>query len=141
MTGRAAVLLLVLAVLTVSSASSMRAFLEQRDHLNELRAGNAASRAAIEEQLRENRRFLDPAYNEQKARELGYVRPGEIIYTALDDDFEPLDSPDTLSDPADTSSTPDPWMENLWESVEYAGNPPVPEEQEQPAEHIEAPKE
>lgn len=135
-------LLLVLAVLTISYASSMRAFLEQRDHINSLRAQNAASRAAIEAQLREIRRWDDDEYQKQQARErLGYVEPGEIVYQALDENYQPLDSADTLSDPSTPGSTPDPWMENLWETVEYAGNPPDPAEEEQPATHIEAPDE
>jgi hypothetical protein len=37
-TGRAAVLVLVLAVLTVSYASSLRAYLQQRAHIGDLKA-------------------------------------------------------------------------------------------------------
>ena len=46
-TGRAAILVLVVAVLTVSYASSMRAYLEQRDHVASLNADIAASEAQI----------------------------------------------------------------------------------------------
>ena len=120
----------------------MRAFLEQRDHLDALRTEIAETEAENEQLLRERRRWDDEEYQRQQARQrLGYVDPGEISFQALDEDLQPLDSPDTLSDPADPGSTPDPWMENLWESVEYAGDPPDPEDEPKPAEHIEAPKE
>ncbi len=120
----------------------MRAFLEQRDHLNALRAQIAKTEAVNEKLEREKRRWSDEEYQKQQARlRLGYVDPGEISFEALDENMQPLDSPDTLSDPADLSSTPDPWMENLWESVEYAGDPPDPDDVPTPAEHIEAPEE
>ena len=54
LTGRAAVLVLVLVVLAVSYASSMRAYLEQRAHLAALEADIAESRDNIE-QLRLSR--------------------------------------------------------------------------------------
>src|SRR6185436_7973740 len=49
LTGRAAVLVLVLAVLTVSYASSLRAYLQQRSHINELKVSIAQREAAIDE--------------------------------------------------------------------------------------------
>ena len=48
LTGRAAVLVLVLAVLTVSYASSLRAYLEQRAHINDLKTQIAEHEANID---------------------------------------------------------------------------------------------
>ena len=48
LTGRAAVLVLVLAVLTVSYASSLRAYLQQRSHINDLKSSIAQHEANID---------------------------------------------------------------------------------------------
>src|SRR5262245_15095986 len=48
LTGRAAVLVLVLAVLMVSYASSLRAYLQQRAHINDLKAAIAQHEADID---------------------------------------------------------------------------------------------
>ncbi len=126
LTGRAGVLLLVLVVLAVSYASSMRAFLQQREHLDELHAQIAERQASIEVLEREKRRWNDPAYVEQEARErLGYVMPGEVSYIALDEDGLPLESQATLSDPADVDPPePEAWWTDAWGSVVAAGDPP-----------------
>src|SRR5690349_23258602 len=51
LTGRAAVLVLVLAVLTVSYASSLRAYLQQRAHIGELKSQIAEREASIDDQI------------------------------------------------------------------------------------------
>src|SRR3954452_10438229 len=76
LTGRAAVLVLVLAVLMVSYASSLRAYLQQRSHINDLKTSIAEREVAIDQLEQEKTRWDDPAYVEQQARErLGYVMP------------------------------------------------------------------
>ncbi len=130
LTGRSAVLVLVLAVLAVSYASSMRAYLEQRAHIGDLKAEIAEREAAIEDLSRERQRWEDPAYAEQQARQrFGYVMPGETSYVVLDEDGEPLAPEATLSgetpvDPADEVA----WWDRTWSSVETAGNPPRTED-------------
>ena len=130
LTGRSAVLVLVLAVLAVSYASSMRAYLEQRAHIGDLKAEIAAREAAIDDLSRERQRWEDPAYAEQQARErFGYVMPGETSYVVLDEDGEPLEAEATLSektpaDPADQQA----WWDRTWGSVKTAGHPPRAEE-------------
>ena len=80
-TGRAAILVLVLAVLTVSYASSMRAYLQQRAHIDELKTQIAQREVNIDELEREKRRWDDPAYVQAQARErFGYLMPGETSY-------------------------------------------------------------
>jgi cell division protein FtsB len=84
LTGRAAVLVLVLAVLTVSYASSLKAYLQQRQHIAELKAQIAQSEADIDGLEREKERWRDPAYISSQARErFGYVMPGETAWDSV----------------------------------------------------------
>ncbi|WP_227468023.1 FtsB family cell division protein, partial [Nocardioides lijunqiniae] len=126
LTGRAAILVLVLAVLAVSYASSMRAYLDQRSEMNALKATIAERSADIDDLEREKRRWTDKAYVRQQARErLKFVMPGERSYVVLDENGEPLDSESELSDPDDLAKdAPEAWWGRAWESVELAGNPP-----------------
>jgi cell division protein FtsB len=126
LTGRAAVLVLVLAVLTVSYASSLRAYLQQRSHINDLKASIAEREVAIDQLEDEKKRWDDPAYVEQQARErLGYVMPGEKTYLVLDENGQPLEPAAELQDPSTVlASTQTPWWSDGSASVELAGNPP-----------------
>jgi cell division protein FtsL len=126
LTGRAAVLVLVLAVLTVSYASSLRAYLQQRAHINDLKASISQHEANIDALETEKKRWEDPAYVEQQARErLGYVLPGEKIYLVLGEDGKPLEPAAELDDPtAVITTTQTAWWSDGWASVELAGDPP-----------------
>ena len=127
-TGRAAILVLVVAVLTVSYASSMRAYLQQRTQISSLKDQIALRQASIGDLEREMRRWDDPAYVRQQARELNYVMPGETAYVVLDENGEPLDGETSLTDPATVApKAPTAWWSTAWQSVELAGNPPKPE--------------
>lgn len=125
-TGRAAVLLLVVLVLAVSYASSMRAYFDQRAHIQSLKSQIADSKANIAELEREKRRWDDPAYVRAQARShLGYLMPGETGYQVLDENGNPLDSAAELSDPEEVlKEEPTAWWETVWGSVELAGDPP-----------------
>jgi cell division protein FtsB len=124
-TGRAAILVLVLAVLMVSYASSMRAYLEQRRHLADLTEQIGRSRAAIADLEREKKRWEDPAYVRTVAHQrFGWVLPGEIGFQVLDDDGKPLGHHDTLSDPDAVVEANRPlWWQVAWGSVVAAGKP------------------
>jgi cell division protein FtsB len=128
LTSRAAVLVLVVAVLMVSYASSLKAFLQQRAHINDLQTQIAQSEADIDALEAEKRRWDDEAYVEQQARaRLGYVMPGEKTYLVLDENGDALRPASQLDDPAEVISTSEaPWWSDAWESVELAGNPPKP---------------
>ncbi|MFC6286295.1 septum formation initiator family protein [Nocardioides sp. GCM10027113] len=141
LTGRAAVLVLVLAVLAVSYASSLRAYLQQREHISDLKAEIAARSANIDDLEREKRRWNDPAYVQAQARErFGYLMPGETSYVVLDEDGRPLEGDAELPTPS-AALEPEPvaWWDRAWESVELAGNPP--RHAPPPAEKIKAPPE
>jgi cell division protein FtsB len=136
-TGRAAVLVLVLSLLAVSYASSLRAYLDQRSHIDELKSQIALRQAHIDDLEREKRRWEDPAYVRQQARDLNYVMPGETAYVVLDEDGKPLDSEATLTDPATVArKAPAAWWSTAWQSVELAGNPPKAEDKPEPAKRI-----
>jgi cell division protein FtsB len=140
-TGRAAVLVLVVAVLMVSYASSLRAYFEQREHLSTLRASIAASEANISALEREKSRWDDPAFVRAQARErFGWVLPGEIGFQVLDEDGKPLGHSDTLSQGGTEVPELRPqWWQQAWSSVEVAGDPEK-YEVPPPASRIRAPK-
>jgi cell division protein FtsB len=132
LTGRAAVLVLVVAVLVVSFASSLKAYLQQRDHIDTVRAQIAQRAQAIEELETEKERWEDPAYVEQQARErFGYVMPGETSYVALDAHGNRIQPESRLTAPDEVGpKQPKAWWEDAWASVELAGDPPALDERE-----------
>ena len=142
-TGRAAILVLVLAVLAVSYASSMRAYLQQRAHIQELKTQIAQREANIDDLEREKRRWRDPAYVQAQARErFGYLMPGETSYVVLGADGKPLESVTALLPKKDVLvKEPTAWWTTAWDSVLIAGNPPAPEDEPEPLAKIGPPKE
>ena len=91
-------LVLVLAVLTVSYASSLKAYLQQRQHIAEIKAQIAQSEADIDALEREKARWRDPAYIQSQARaRFGYVMPGETSYVVLGADGKPLEAETALT--------------------------------------------
>ena len=138
LTGRAAVLVLVVAVLTVSYASSLKAYLTQRQHIAELKAEIAQSQSDINALEREKARWRDPAYVQSQARaRFGYVMPGETSYVVLDADGKPLEAQTSLRTTQEVlAKEPTAWFETAWSSVLLAGNPPVEEEGPTPLDKI-----
>ncbi|PWN01603.1 septum formation initiator [Nocardioides silvaticus] len=125
LTGRAAILVLVLAVLAVSYASSLRAYLEQRNQIEALEEQIAEREASISDLEREKDRWEDPAFVMQEARKRGYVMPGETPYVVVDANGDPL----TESELDDRSAADDAegpaWYDGVWSSVKVAGHPPT----------------
>ncbi|TDC53080.1 septum formation initiator family protein [Jiangella ureilytica] len=123
-TGRAAVLALVLAVLLVSYAYPLRAWFDQHRERVELEREQDELTASVEQLEQELRLWEDPAYVAAQARErLGFVLPGEQSYIVLPDP----DAPDeTTSGPADglPPAGEGTWYERLWASVTFADSPP-----------------
>jgi cell division protein FtsB len=140
-TGRAAILVVVLAVLAVSYASSLRAYLQQRSHISDLKEQIAERRASIDHPQREKDRWQDEEYVEQQARlRIGYVMPGETSYVVLDENGEPVEQESELTDPSTVARpTPEPVYSDVWQSVKLAGNPP--EQQPPPLSEIDGSKE
>ncbi len=121
LTHRAAVLGLVLLVLVVSYASSLRAWLDQRQQIAQTQTESATAHddvAALEQELR---RWADDVYVEQQARErLAYVMPGETGYRVITEGGEPLGAqPEPGEEPA--SGLDRAWYDTLWSSSQRAG--------------------
>jgi hypothetical protein len=116
----------VLAVLLVSYATSLRAYLTQRAHIDELEAQIARDRHAVAALREEKRRWQDPAYVEAQARErFGWVLPGEIGFRVIGEDGQPLDVASELTDPAEMGADPDAeWWSATWTSIRGAGAEP-----------------
>jgi cell division protein FtsB len=124
-TGRALVLLLVLAALVASYASSLRAYVDQRGHIGSLQAQIEDSREAIADLEREKKRWDDDAYVIAQARaRFAFGFPGEIGYQVLDEEGRPLGHDDTLSEPEPVAEDRPEWWERTLDSVEVAGHPP-----------------
>ncbi|MEQ6903215.1 septum formation initiator family protein, partial [Nocardioides sp. YIM 152588] len=142
LTGRAAVLVLVLAVLAVSYASSLRAYLQQRSQIDAVQAQIAEREQAIDALEQEKERWSDDAFVAQQARaRFGYVARGETPYVVVDENGDPLDVTAELADP-DTSGASDTraWYDDMWDSMQIAGDPPtrIPDP---PKKNIKAPSE
>ncbi|NYI06034.1 FtsB family cell division protein [Allostreptomyces psammosilenae] len=125
LTGRAAVLLLVLCSLALAIAYPARQYVAQRDRIAEARAEAARLEQEVAELRREKARWQDPAYVRARAREdLLYVLPGEIGLTVLPDASPGPSAPAEdagAGDAGDAALGADrPWYENLWDSVDRA---------------------
>src|SRR3954471_15414929 len=126
-TGRAMVLVLVLSVLTISYASSLKAYFQQHSQIQALRAQIASSESSIHELEGEKQRWQDPAYVKEQARaRFGYLMPGQTSYVVIGADGKPLSAQATLNDPRTaTTKTPTAWWTAEWKSVQLAGTPPT----------------
>jgi cell division protein FtsB len=113
LTGRAALLALVVCSLVVALAYPMRQWVSQRSEIAEQRRQAEQAREAVEKLRDAKARWQDPAYVEQQAREhLHYVRPGETGYTVRDGSAEA----DLHHD--DQRAADRPWYSNLWDGVD-----------------------
>jgi len=132
------VLVLVLSVLTISYASSLKAYFQQHGQIDDLRSQIAASQHSISTLEGEKARWNDPAYVREQARaRFGYLMPGQTSYVVIGANGKPLAAQATLSDPrTSTSSTPTAWWTTEWRSVQLAGNPPPVKPKHQPLKYL-----
>jgi cell division protein FtsB len=134
-TGRAMVMVLVLSVLTISYASSLKAYFQQHSQIEQLRSQIADSQTSISHLEDEKARWQDPAYVRQQARaRFGYLMPGQTSYVVIGENGKPLAAQATLGDDprAARTSTPTAWWTTEWRSVELAGNPPSDNQKHKP---------
>ena len=137
-TGRAMVLVLVLSVLTISYASSLKAYFQQHSQIEGLRAQIASSQGSITTLEDEKARWNDPAYVREQARaRFGYLMPGQTSYVVIGENGKPLAAQSKLSDPrTSTSRTPTAWWTSEWKSVQLAGNPPSDQPKQKPLKYL-----
>lgn len=117
-------MVLVLLVLVISYASSLRAWLQQRDEIAAARADIAQTQASVDALEQAKLRWQDPAYVQQQARErFGWVLPGEVGYRVIGTDGTTLGAPPAPTQPSAAASAPD-WYVSVWDSIRAAGEPP-----------------
>ncbi|MFI6350559.1 septum formation initiator family protein [Streptomyces sp. NPDC050560] len=114
LTGRAAVLAVVLCSLVVALAYPMRQYVSQRADVADMRRQVEQRKAAVEKLRDQKARWKDDAYAEQQIRErLHFVLPGETGYILLD--------PDAASSHRDDDGATDrPWYSNVWDGLDRA---------------------
>lgn len=114
LTGRAAVLALVVCSLVVALAYPMRQYVSQRSDISEQRRQAEQAREDVKKLRERKARLEDPAYIEQQAREhLHYLRPGETGYNVVGGDGDAKRS-------EDLGAADRPWYGNLWDGVDSA---------------------
>ena len=120
LTGRAAMLALVVCLLAISLAYPLREYLSQRGEISDYRAAVAEQEHRVADLQRQHDRWNDPAYVEAQARErLHYVMPGETSYVVLESREER--STDGVVQAAPEEVARRPWFTDLWHSVATAG--------------------
>ena len=122
-TGRAAVLLLVLAMLGVAYAWPLREYYNQRAQIRDLRSATRATAARVIALEAEKARWADPAYIEAQARgRLHYVMPGEVAFTVIHPN-----QPNLVQTLPHTPPPVRAWYDALWGSVRGADDPAATE--------------
>lgn len=110
-------------LLVGSYTSALHAWWAQRSEINATRAEIAQRRDAIQDLENTKRRYDDPAFVVQQARErFGWVMPGEVGYRVIGADGQiqgELPAPADVPKPTVTR-----WYNVLWGSVEAAGRDP-----------------
>ncbi|MFF0203536.1 septum formation initiator family protein [Streptomyces sp. NPDC005017] len=112
LTGRAALLALVVCTLVVALAYPMRQYVAQRAEIADMERQRQQAQERVE-QLRDLKaRWQDDAYAEQQIRQrLHYVMPGETGYIVVDPDA-------ARQSRADTGAADRPWYSNVWDGVD-----------------------
>ncbi|WP_438293467.1 FtsB family cell division protein [Streptomyces sp. HUAS TT7] len=117
LTGRAALLALVLCSLIVALAYPMRQYVSQRADISDQKRRAVEAQKAVEKLRDEKARLQDDAYIEKLAREHLHMQfPGETSFTVVD----PGAANKHHEDKAATSRA---WHYNLWDGVDNADRP------------------
>lgn len=117
-----------MAVLGVSYASSIRAWLNQRSSQQTLSAQVAATQAEIAKLKADKARWNDPAYVEAQARlRFGWVLPGERGYRVIGSDGKVLSSgnDELLGFTPGQGAAAPPWWAGAVRSLQAADRPPA----------------
>ncbi|ANS65740.1 hypothetical protein SLINC_3516 [Streptomyces lincolnensis] len=112
LTGRAALLALVLCTLVVALAYPIRQYVSQRAEIADLQREKEQARQRVE-QLRDLKaRWQDDAYAQQQIRQrLHYVLPGETGFIVVDPNA-------ARQSRADLGAADRPWYANVWDGVD-----------------------
>jgi cell division protein FtsB len=122
-TGRATVLLVVLAALALAYTYPIRVYLAQESQIAQMQADQAVQRAVIAGKAEEVAKWNDKEYVRTIARErFYYVRPGEVPLVILDDPAGAARDAAAANPVAATG--PDRWYDTLWSSIAAANAEP-----------------
>ncbi|GAA3578235.1 septum formation initiator family protein [Nonomuraea rosea] len=113
LTGRAAILAVVVCAIAMSLAYPVREYISLRRSIAEQRAERASVEAERQWLLARDRQSRDPNWIKKTAKErLHYCGPGEKCYVVMEQDQGQQQA--AVKQPA---AVP-PWYQTLWESVE-----------------------
>ena len=119
LTSRAAVLAVVICAIALSLAYPVRAYMVQRQQIDQLVAEQQTMLAQVKNLQAEQARLSDRSYIEQLARqELDMCFPGTQCYVV--EGSQPL-----INGTRPQPSGPAPWYAKLWRSVEQADASPA----------------
>jgi cell division protein FtsL len=119
LTGRAAVLAVVICAIALSLAYPVREYMAQRQQIDQLVAQQRTMLTQVKNLQAEQGKLSDRSYIEQLARqELDMCFPGTQCYVV--EGSQPLTG-NTRPQP----SGPAPWYAKLWQSVQQAGASPA----------------
>ncbi|MER6289310.1 FtsB family cell division protein [Streptomyces sviceus] len=112
LTGRAALLALVLCTLVVALAYPIRQYVSQRAEIADLQREKARAAQRVEKLRDLKARWQDDAYAEQQIRQrLHYVMPGETGFIVVDPDA-------AKQSRTDLGAADRPWYSNVWDGVD-----------------------
>ena len=114
---RAAILAVVVCVLTLTIAGPVRTYFGQRTEMKQLTDAQAQLRSQITDLEQQKVKLADPAYIAAQARErLGFVMPGDIPYQVQ---LPPSDMPQATPVGTDPAKPPSgqPWYTSLWHTI------------------------
>ncbi|MDO0914322.1 septum formation initiator family protein [Streptomyces sp. DT2A-34] len=114
LTGRAALLALVLCSLVVALAYPIRQYVSQRADIADMQRQKKEAARRVEQLRDVKARWQDDAYAEQQIRQrLHYVMPGETGYIVIDPDA-------AKQSRAHLGAADRPWYTNIWDGVDKA---------------------
>lgn len=112
LTGRAALLALVLCTLVVALAYPIRQYVSQRAEISDLQREKAQAAERVEKLRDLKARWQDDSYAEQQIRQrLHYVMPGETGFIVVDPDA-------AKQSRTDLGAADRPWYSNVWDGVD-----------------------
>ncbi|GAB1821195.1 FtsB family cell division protein [Herbidospora sp. RD11066] len=115
LTGRAAILAVVVCAIAMSLAYPVREFLAQRRQIAQLEQQQAKALSDLRSLEEERKRLEDPEYIKRAAREkLHFCEPGAHCYGVLEDKTK------TSAATGPRKPAVSPWYISLWQSVEAA---------------------
>ena len=119
LTGRAALLAVVICAIALSLAYPVREYIAQRRQIDQLLATEQSVSAQVKSLQAQQQQYADPAYIEQQARDqLHMCFPGEKCYVLIGGAAAPGAAP--AQAPA-----AQPWYAKLWQSVQKADKAPA----------------